>query len=69
MLGFQSWHFVEHIAKLGQHFTDGCISCPGILGFSFDLVILHFVYNLVTFIPLVVLIMMTQKDQLLHKEI
>jgi hypothetical protein len=54
VLVFQSWHFVEHTVKLEQHFIDGCITCPGILGHSISLPILHFAYNLIVLIPLVV---------------
>ena len=52
-LAFQSWHFIEHTVKLEQYFVEGCVSCLGILGSFADLVILHFAYNLIAFIPII----------------
>ncbi len=54
VLVFQSWHFIEHAVKLDQHFVNGCVSCPGILGHYFDVILLHFTYNAVVYVPLVV---------------
>lgn len=54
VLVFQSWHFIEHVVKLDQHFVEGCLSCPGILGNYYDLIILHFIYNTIAFVPLVI---------------
>jgi len=57
VLVFQSWHFAEHTVKLEQHFVNGCISCPGILGSYFDPILLHFAYNTIVFVPLIVVFM------------
>lgn len=54
VLVFQSWHFIEHAVKLDQHSVNGCVSCPGILGHYFDVILLHFTYNAVVYVPLVV---------------
>jgi hypothetical protein len=53
VLVFQSWHFVEHAVKLDQHFTTGCLSCPGILGYYTNPILLHFAYNIIVFVPLI----------------
>jgi hypothetical protein len=62
VLIFQSWHFIEHAVKLEQHFIEGCISCQGILGRVTNVMILHFIYNLVAFIPLVIAYMIIQDN-------
>ena len=56
VLLFQSWHFIEHAVKLDQHFVDGCISCPGILGYYFNVILLHFTYNAIVYLPLLVVV-------------
>lgn len=61
-VGFQGWHFVEHVIKLEQHFTEGCLSCLGILGPFVDIVILHFMYSLVSFVPLILILILITKD-------
>jgi hypothetical protein len=50
---FQSWHNIEHIVKMSQFVTSGNNGTPGILGDAFNLVWLHFIYNLVVFAPFV----------------
>lgn len=60
VLVFQSWHFVEHAVKLEQHFVNGCVSCPGILGYYFDPILLHFTYNAIVYIPLIIVFMTLQ---------
>jgi hypothetical protein len=60
VLVFQSWHFIEHAVKLDQHFVYGCISCPGILGHYFDVILLHFTYNAIVYVPLVVVFVIFQ---------
>ena len=60
VLVFQSWHFVEHAVKLEQHFVKGCVSCPGILGYYFDPILLHFTYNTIVFVPLIFVFMVLQ---------
>ena len=59
VLLFQSWH-LEHAVKLDQHFVDGCISCPGILGNYFDVILLHFTYNVIVYVPLLVVFALFQ---------
>ena len=60
VLVFQSWHFIEHAVKLEQHFVNGCISCPGILGYYFDPILLHFAYNTIVCLPLIVVFVILQ---------
>lgn len=52
-LVFQSYHFVEHIFKLGQFLQTGMNGTPGILGHRFPLVWLHFTFNTVVYAPVV----------------
>ncbi|MBI5145814.1 MAG: hypothetical protein HZA84_01175 [Thaumarchaeota archaeon] len=70
-LGFQSWHFIEHVVKIQQHFTEGCVSCPGILGYFVNPIVLHFAYNLIVFVPFAALayLFMTRKKSGALKEI
>ena len=60
VLVFQSWHFIEHAVNLEQHFVNGCISCPGILGYYFDPILLHFAYNTIVCLPLIVVFVILQ---------
>ena len=60
VLLFQSWHFVEHAVKLDQHLVNGCILCPGILGYYFDPILLHFGYNTIVFVPMIVIFLVLQ---------
>ena len=60
VLVFQSWHFIEHAVKLEQHFVNGCISCPGILGYYYDPILLHFAYNTIVYVPLIVVFVILQ---------
>jgi hypothetical protein len=53
VLLIQTWHFVEHTIKIEQHFVNGCVSCPGLLGGFTDLAGLHFLYNIVVYLPLI----------------
>lgn len=50
----QSWHFLEHIVKLQQHFVNGCLTCSGILGYYANPILLHFGYNMIVFVPLII---------------
>ncbi len=50
---FQCWHNIEHIFKMEQFITSGNNGTPGILGDTFNLVWLHFTYNMVVFVPFV----------------
>jgi parallel beta helix pectate lyase-like protein len=46
----QSYHAVEHVAKIDQWLSNGHVSpTPGILGKHFELVELHFTFNTVVF--------------------
>ena len=42
---FQGYHVLEHAARIGQHLQTGCSPCPGFLGWYFNGIYLHFVYN------------------------
>lgn len=46
----QGYHVIEHTVRMGQFFRLGCTPCPGILGWYFDLVYLHFAINTVTWL-------------------
>ena len=61
-LVFQSWHFVEHVDKLYQHFTIGCNFCPGIVGHYVDTTLLHFSYNLIVLVPVIIIIFIIQRQ-------
>ena len=50
----QMWHMTEHSVKLTQFLRTGMQGTPGILGNYFDPVLLHFCYNLIVYLPLVV---------------
>lgn len=51
-IGIQSYHVIEHTAKLFQYLMSGVESTPGILGSLIDLVWLHFFINLAVFLPM-----------------
>lgn len=68
VLVFQSWHFIEHAVKLEQHFVKGCVSCPGVLGYYFDPILLHFTYNTIVYVPLIVIFMIFQYKFVLRVE-
>jgi hypothetical protein len=70
VLIFQSWHFVEHSVKLLQHYTEGCVSCQGILGRFTNVMILHFIYNLIAFVPLILSYILIQNNmETINREI
>lgn len=52
-LASESYHFIEHIFKMAQFIQTGVNGTPGILGHLFNLVLLHFFYNTVAYVPLV----------------
>lgn len=54
LAAFQSYHMVEHSVKVAQHIITGCVSCPGLLGTTFNLVWLHFFINLVIVVLLAI---------------
>ena len=49
----QSYHQVEHSVKLAQFLQTHMQGTKGILGARFDLVLLHFILNLLVYLPLV----------------
>jgi len=51
---FQIWHTVEHTVKMYQYFQTGLNGTPGILGYWFPVVYLHFWYNTLLYIPIVI---------------
>jgi len=51
-LFFEAYHFVEHIFKILQFIDTGMNGTPGILGHFFNLVWLHFTYNTIAYLPL-----------------
>ena len=50
----QMWHMTEHSVKFAQFLNTGMHGTPGILGGYFDPVLLHFSYNLIVYLPLVI---------------
>jgi hypothetical protein len=50
---FQIWHTVEHVVKMYQYFETGLNGTPGILGYWFSVVFLHFWYNTLLYAPIV----------------
>ena len=53
-LAWEGWHMVEHVVKIIQFIDWGRNGTPGILGYFFNLVWLHFTYNTVVLIPIIV---------------
>lgn len=53
-LVFEAYHMVEHIFKIVQFIESGRNGTPGILGHFVNLVWLHFSYNTIAFVPLMV---------------
>ena len=55
-LGFQSWHVFEHILLQVQYLTGHYLfnspQQPSLLELFFPRIELHFVYNVVVFIPI-----------------
>jgi hypothetical protein len=52
-LAVQTYHQLEHVAKIVQHVQTGADPAPGILGFVVDLVWLHFTINAVVTILMI----------------
>jgi len=52
--GIQTWHAVEHVAKVFQHVVTGAKVNPGLLGTQFNLVWFHFTINLAVYVLCVV---------------
>lgn len=53
-LFLQSYHQVEHLVRIIQHVALNCQPCPGILGWYFDEIYLHFILNSVALVfPLI----------------
>jgi len=53
---FQGYHEVEHLFKFNQHLATMTQGTPGILGNFFNLIWLHFSFNLVALVPILVLL-------------
>jgi hypothetical protein len=51
---FQIWHSVEHVVKMYQYIETGLNGTPGILGYWIPVVFLHFGYNTLLYVPIVV---------------
>lgn len=51
VLLFQGYHVTEHVFKIFQFLASGMNGTPGILGHHFNLVWLHFTYNTIVYIP------------------
>lgn len=52
-LHFQVYHFVEHVFKIAQFIDTGRNGTPGIIGNFFNIVWVHFFYNTIEYIPIV----------------
>jgi uncharacterized membrane protein YwaF len=52
-LAVQSYHVLEHTVKLAQHLSTGIDPAPGILGQIYDLIWLHFDFNVIVTICMV----------------
>ncbi|GEM_PF-3268292 len=48
----QCWHMVEHVAKIIQYLPNHVNGTPGLLGVYFNVVWLHFFYNTLVYLPL-----------------
>lgn len=53
-LFFETYHFLEHVVKMAQFFETGTNGTPGLLGQFVNLVWLHFTYNTIAYIPLLI---------------
>jgi hypothetical protein len=51
---FQIWHTIEHVVKMYQYVQTGLNGTPGILGYYYSVVYLHFWYNTLLYIPIVI---------------
>ena len=56
---FQGYHEVEHSVKFAQFLETGVQGTPGILGSHFNGIMLHFTYNVLVFIPLLLVFFVT----------
>lgn len=52
-IAVQSYHVVEHTVKIYQHITTGADPAPGILGQIFDLIWLHFWFNVIVTVGMI----------------
>ena len=46
-LAVQSYHVLEHTVKIYQHISTGADPAPGILGQIYDIIWLHFTFNVI----------------------
>jgi hypothetical protein len=53
VLAVQTYHVLEHVVKIVQHVQTGADPAPGILGFTIDLVWLHFTINAIVTIAMI----------------
>lgn len=49
----QGYHVVEHVVRMIQHFQTGIQGTPGILGYFINLVVLHYYFTAIVYIPIV----------------
>jgi hypothetical protein len=65
----QTWHFIEHVLLMGQYLTGyyffGAAKQTSILQYWFPRAELHFVYNLLVFIPMVIAVHYYVKPKLM----
>jgi hypothetical protein len=65
----QTWHYIEHVLLMGQYLTGyyffGAAKQTSILQYWFPRAELHFVYNLLVFIPMVIAVHYYLKPKLL----
>ena len=54
VLLFEGYHVLEHVVKMAQFLETGMNGTPGIVGQFVNLVWLHFTYNTVAYLPLLV---------------
>ena len=52
-LAVQSYHVLEHTVKIIQHISTGIDPAPGILGQIYDLIWLHFDFNVIVTVGMV----------------
>ena len=52
----QKWHIAKHSVKLAQFSNTGMHGTPGRLGYYFEPTLLHFFYNSIVYLPLVIVL-------------
>jgi len=62
LVWFQGYHSIEHVAKMYQYYAYGITVGPkGILGFVFPIIWLHFFFNLIVLVMMVVTLFQLRK--------